>query len=1394
MKTITKKLRKTLLSIMLCCGLVTVGTATVLATRGDPTEAVQAKADETVYYLTDGTSSTLTLSEATMTSNVNGGADGLAKFAFADYDGQSGLKFSTAKSAVYIASLTFAQSVPTSEVGSLTFRVYLDGVITTHSNKLMIYAPQATDRNDLTSSYQATYASLLGSDVANGWVTITLTRAEALKLADENGNISGVQLAVQATGYGDASVAVADPFLFLDYVSYEEATSVYEVTFDYNETLTGKAPVTQSVDVTNLEAEMPEVSIFGYAVEGYYKDSAYTQALDLSNTGITGATTVYAKMVEYELPEYYLTDGTANSLQLSEATMTSNVNGGSVGLARFAFADYDGQSGLKFSTAKAAVYIASLTFGKSVTVDSVSSLTFRMYIYGESKSESQLMIYAPQATERNGTTMNYKKLYTELLPTDTWNGWVSVTLSRSEALELADASGNISGIQLAVMATKYENTSNASVPFVFLDYVSYEESNSIYNVTFDYNQAVTGIAPITQSVDVADLQNSLPAAASFGYEVEGWYKDSAYTQALDFNDTGISGDTTIYAKMSAYELPDNCLSDGTASSLKLSTHTITEGPTNDGIAANRVSYATFSDGGKEYEGVKFLTAKSAYYVFGMAFLNEVNVSEVDYVRLRMYIGGIGENECALDIFPADATDRYQENKLSYKYSDLLPTGQYDGWVNLDLTKAQLQTLAVDGKINGVQIAVLATKYTDTTIKQDTPFIFFDEVTYTVPVEISAGEYAAFDGTYYSDDGKVLILNSAQSLASVDGVNGTYKIYTSGTVEVTVGGTLYSGNFDNAAGEYSLNGVTYFKYANQQLEDTMLSDMTPWFSKVSEPNITTLVNSFWGINQPPKYVVGDEYKGGFALMLKNGSISAVPTALITFGKSVPIERIHSLSIRMYVNVGECAGSFLSLYSADATDRNGDAKLKYMFDELELTTKGYGWITITVSGDDLAILADKDGNIGGITVMMTMFYSSTLDKNAHILLDYIEYVPNHKVTLDVEGKTQEIYVPSNTKMEMPAIPEKSGYVFVGWKKGDTMFDIATPITEDVTLTACFETTMGDVSNYVGLYVSGNTYISLNSDKTITVRKGEEVVYGTYAVTQSGKLCIYSDIISVEDYSAANHSFSYAGETYAITESIKVTFMNDGVAVDTYIKSGMTAVKPQDPSKQYFVFDGWKTENADTLYTFEDMLTANITLYAVYSYDEITDYAEWLNEYYNEKAELSVRFEGENALVITNGTSVINGEYHVTVDGILIFVIDGNITEITYNDLYLTYSGKQCTKLWANTVTFVDGTSQTTLEANYANGFKVAPPSELTKEGYVFVGWRERSTGVIFDFDKVVTKSITLVAEWKLIESVVVGSSPNEKDGGCSSSLDMSAATIGITLLGAAIVVTVAKKKKE
>ena len=145
-------------------------------------------------------------------------------------------------------------------------------------------------------------------------------------------------------------------------------------------------------------------------------------------------------------------------------------------------------------------------------------------------------------------------------------------------------------------------------------------------------------------------------------------------------------------------------------------------------------------------------------------------------------------------------------------------------------------------------------------------------------------------------------------------------------------------------------------------------------------------------------------------------------------------------------------------------------------------------------------------------------------------------------------------------------------------------------------------------------------------------------------------------------------------------------------------------------------------------------------------IEDYSTSKAVYYCEENKKLINLQDEQQFsldvegVITKGTYTIQGDtdlYLLTREGKEHYI---------YEYLQLVDEDGNVYKRMKNSkVKFVTGEEHFEVMAEAKNGYRVAEPANPTKEGNTFKGWY-LSDKTVFDFDTVITKSITLYAMWE------------------------------------------------
>ncbi|MED9979059.1 MAG: InlB B-repeat-containing protein [Bacilli bacterium] len=226
--------------------------------------------------------------------------------------------------------------------------------------------------------------------------------------------------------------------------------------------------------------------------------------------------------------------------------------------------------------------------------------------------------------------------------------------------------------------------------------------------------------------------------------------------------------------------------------------------------------------------------------------------------------------------------------------------------------------------------------------------------------------------------------------------------------------------------------------------------------------------------------------------------------------------------------------------------------------------------------------------------------------------------YTVKYDANGGTG---APSNqTKKQGESLtistakPTKTGYTFTSWntkKDGTgTKYDIGASYTVDAELTLYAQYKENTVTYAVKYDANGGE----NAPKEQTKTKGKELVLSTTVPTKEGYKFVNWNTKKDGTGTSYNAGAKYTTEAsvtlYAqyekelVEEETKYTitfYTNDGTTEKStkVINKGDKVVKPEDPTREGYTFDGWydKKENGKE-YDFTKEVTSDISLYAYWS----------------------------------------------------------------------------------------------------------------------------------------------------------------------------------------------------
>lgn len=195
--------------------------------------------------------------------------------------------------------------------------------------------------------------------------------------------------------------------------------------------------------------------------------------------------------------------------------------------------------------------------------------------------------------------------------------------------------------------------------------------------------------------------------------------------------------------------------------------------------------------------------------------------------------------------------------------------------------------------------------------------------------------------------------------------------------------------------------------------------------------------------------------------------------------------------------------------------------------------------------------------------------------------------YTVTFDSAGGTDvaDASVNHGDTVAMPAAPSREGYDFAGWYLGETEYNFATPVKDNVTLVAHWT-----IKTYT------YTFVDEDGDElgTATADHGETIQVPTLTPLEGYRFDAY--LVDGEVYDITTPA---AGSlTIVVRWAIKVytvTFDPAGGTdvADASVDHGSAAVAPKAPTRDYYNFDGWYLGTEP--YDFETPVTTDLTLTA-------------------------------------------------------------------------------------------------------------------------------------------------------------------------------------------------------
>jgi len=394
-------------------------------------------------------------------------------------------------------------------------------------------------------------------------------------------------------------------------------------------------------------------------------------------------------------------------------------------------------------------------------------------------------------------------------------------------------------------------------------------------------------------------------------------------------------------------------------------------------------------------------------------------------------------------------------------------------------------------------------------------------------------------------------------------------------------------------------------------------------------------------------------------------------------------------------------------------------------------------------------------------------------------------------DHDGKTLKTEIVNEGKAATaPTAPKRTGYSFTGWSGS---FD---NVTSDLTITAQY-----DINTYDVKYSAGaNGSITGNASQSVSY--GDDALEVTAVPAEGYHFTSWSDGVKAASRTDKGVTGSIDVTASFEINSYVVTFNSNGgstVAAQS-LEHGQKAVKPQDPTREGFVFGGWYADaGLTTPFNFEAPITGTASAYAkwdvaTYSVNfadyngnviktetvehgkaataptdpERTGYSfkGWSGSFDNVTSDLTITAQydintydvkysaGANGSITGNASqSVSYGDDALEVtavpaEGYHFTSWSDGVKAASRTDKGVTGSIDVTASFEINSyvVTFNSNGGSTVAAQSLEHGQKAVKPQDPTREGFVFGGWyADAGLTTPFNFEAPITGTALAYAKW-------------------------------------------------
>ena len=437
-----------------------------------------------------------------------------------------------------------------------------------------------------------------------------------------------------------------------------------------------------------------------------------------------------------------------------------------------------------------------------------------------------------------------------------------------------------------------------------------------------------------------------------------------------------------------------------------------------------------------------------------------------------------------------------------------------------------------------------------------------------------------------------------------------------------------------------------------------------------------------------------------------------------------------------------------------------------------------ISISADGTRITLYSQATDLIEGVTInTIHNIYLYTSTTYAEVTFD-----PQNG-----EATTNERIVLGAT-VGKPADPVRAGYTFDGWYTlatlTGTLWDFDDPVEDDMTLfahwTQIFTVTF-DPQNAEATFSVEVPDGSVLNEPADPVRAGYTFDGWYTSTTSTGTLWDFDDPVE-DDMTLFAHW----------TQIFTVTFdpQNGEATFTVEVPDGSLLDKPADPVRAGYTFDGWYTSATSTgvLWDFDDLVTGDMTLFAHWTQIFTVTFDP-------QNGEATFTVEVPDGSLLDEPTDPMRAGY--TFDG---WYTSATSTGVLWDFDDLVTGDMTLFAHWTklHTVTFDPQNETPSFSIEVPDGQKLDKPADPARTDYVFEGWytSATSTGVLWDFDDLVTGDMTLFAHWE--PTPPVGPELPQTGDGVFVILPLlllgTALGVALAVFGAGLALTLAKRRER